>query len=396
MIGRRYAVWLLLLLAGALIGVERPPGLGDVTEVRHWSYPDYTRVVVELDRPVVLKGEVQRLPANRAAERPERLYLDIEGIWVGRRYLEGVDVGDGLLQDVRIGQNTRTTIRVVLDLDNYERHRMLTLTHPDRLVLDVYGPREKGETLRWRVPEQESAAPRLPTGMRSVRTVVVDAGHGGQDPGAIGVGGLREKDVTLKLAKALGRRLEERGFRVVHTREDDRKLGLEERTAIAEAERGDLFVSLHTNSAPRRSVKGVETYYLDADHDRHSLTVAARENGIDRGEVNPLQRMMAKLRVSEVSLHSQRLAELIQREIVNGMPRRYRPVQDLGTKKGPFYVLFLSSMPAALVETGFITNRAEAKRLRDEGYLNAMAEQIAAALSRYRTDGATVASGAAR
>jgi N-acetylmuramoyl-L-alanine amidase len=395
-IGRRYGVWLLLLLAGALLGAERPPGLGDVTDVRHWSYPDYTRVVVELDRPVVLKSEVQRLPANRAAERPERLYLDIEGIWVGRRYLEGVDVGDGLLQDVRIGQNTRTTIRVVLDLDNYERHRMLTLTHPDRLVLDVYGPRENGETLRWRAPDRESAMPRLPTGMRSVRTVVVDAGHGGQDPGAIGVGGLREKDVTLKLAKALGVLLEERGFRVVQTREDDRKLGLEERTAIAEAERGDLFVSLHTNSAPRRSVKGVETYYLDADHDRHSLTVAARENGIDRREVNPLQRMMAKLRVSEVSLHSQHLAELIQHEIVNGMPRRYRPVQDLGTKKGPFYVLYLSSMPAALVETGFITNRAEAKRLRDEGYVNAVAKQIAAALSRYRAAGATVASGGAR
>jgi N-acetylmuramoyl-L-alanine amidase len=395
-IARRRGFWLLLLLGCALLGAERPPGLGDVADVRHWSYPDYTRVVVELDRPVVLKSEVQRLPADRAANRPERLYLDLEGIWVGRRYLEGVDVGDGLLEDVRIGQNTRTTIRVVLDLDNYERHRMITLTHPHRLVLDVYGPRENGEKLRWRTPERESAEPRLPSGMRSVQTVVVDAGHGGQDPGAIGIGGLREKDVTLKLAVALGRRLEDRGFRVVQTRADDRKLGLEERTAIAEAARGDLFVSLHTNSAPRRSVKGVETYYLDADHDRHSLTVAARENGIDRREVNPLQRMMAKLRVSEVSLHSRRLAQLVQHEIVHGMPRRYRPVGDLGTKKGPFYVLFLSSMPAALVETGFITNRTEAKRLRDQGYLNAMADQIAEALVRYRAGGPTVASGSAR
>jgi len=395
-IGPRCRVVAVLVLGFLLLGVERPPGLGDVADLRHWSYPDYTRVVVELDRPVVLKTEVQRLPANPAAERPERLYLDIEGIWVGRRYLDGVEVEDGLLKDVRIGQNTRTTIRVVLDLDTYERHRMLTLTHPDRLVLDVYGPRKDGETLRWPTREGAPVDPRLPAGMRTIQTVVIDAGHGGRDPGAIGVGGLREKNVTLKLAKALEPRLEERGFRVVQTRTDDRKLGLEERTAIAEAARGDLFVSLHVNSAPRRSVQGVETYYLDENHDRHSLTVAARENGIDRKDVNPLQRTMAKLRVSEVLPHSRRLAESVQNQIIRGMPRRYRPVQDLGTKKGPFYVLFLSSMPAALVETGFLTNRTEAKRLRDDAYLDAMAEQIAEGLARYRSDGAKVAAGAAQ
>jgi N-acetylmuramoyl-L-alanine amidase len=105
---------------------------------------------------------------------------------------------------------------------------------------------------------------------------------------------------------------------------------------------------------------------------------------------------MAKLRVSEVLPHSRRLAESVQSQIIRGMPRRFRPVQDLGTKKGPFYVLFLSSMPAALVETGFLTNRTEAKRLRDDAYLDAMAEQIAEGLARYRSDGATVASGGAR
>jgi N-acetylmuramoyl-L-alanine amidase len=297
------------------------------------------------------------------------------------------------LQGVRIGQNTLTAIRVVLDLESYERHRVLTLTHPDRLVLDVYGPREGGESLRWGPPADDSTPPRLPTGMRSIRTVVIDAGHGGRDPGAIGVGGIREKDVTLKLSKALGKRLEAVGFRVVQTRSDDRKLGLEERTAIAEAANGDVFLSLHANSAPRRSVRGVETYYLDANHDRHSLTVAARENGIDRGEVNPLQRMLARLRVSEVSPFSRRLAESVQSQIVRGMPRKYSPVHDLGVKKGPFYVLFLSSMPAALIETGFISNRTEAKRLRDGAYLNAMADQITSGLERYREGGPTVASG---
>jgi N-acetylmuramoyl-L-alanine amidase len=383
-----------LVACGVLaLGIDRPPGLGDVVEVRHWSYPDYTRVVLELSRPVDLKADVHHLPADPAANRPPRLYLDLEGLWVGRRYLEGMEVGDGLLQGIRIGQNTRTAIRLVLDLEHYDRHRILTLSHPDRLVIDVYARRDGVESLHWPAPHGQPSEPRLPTGLRAIRTVVLDAGHGGVDPGAIGVGGVREKDVTLKLARALAPMLESRGFRVVLTRKDDRKLGLEERTAIAEAARGDLFLSIHANAAPRRSVRGVETYYLDQNHERHSLTVAARENGIEPSQVNPLQRTLAQLRVSEVSLHSQRLAETVQEQIVHGMPSRFRPVQDLGAKKGPFYVLFLSSMPAVLVETGFLTNRAEAKLLRNDSYLTSLAEQIAKGLDRYRSIDSAVAQG---
>jgi N-acetylmuramoyl-L-alanine amidase len=379
----------LLGLLPAMLGVERPSGLGDVTDVRHWSYPDYTRVVIELDRPVAIKTSPRRLPADSRAERPERLYLDLEGIWVGRRFEKGLEVDDGLLEGVRIGQNTRRAIRVVIDLERYDRHRVITLSHPDRLVIDVYGAREGGESTRWPVDGRPDA-PRLPAGMRAIQTVVLDPGHGGRDPGAIGVGGVREKDVTLRLARSLAPRLEALGFEVVLTRDDDRKIGLEERTAIAEAASGDLFVSLHANAARRRSVHGVETYYLDENHERHSLTVAARENGVAPSAVNELQRTLAKLRVSEVSPQSKRLAERIQRQIVGGMPSSW-PIEDLGAKRGPFYVLFLSSMPAVLVETGFLTNTKEARRLRNRSYLDAMADQIALALDGYRDGDSTLA-----
>jgi N-acetylmuramoyl-L-alanine amidase len=113
-----------------------------------------------------------------------------------------------------------------------------------------------------------------------LQTVVLDPGHGGNDPGAIGVGWLREKDVTLRLARSLKPKLEARGFSVVMTRNGDRTLSLEERTAIAENARGDVFVSLHANAAPRRGLHGIETYYPDENHERHSETVVARENGI--------------------------------------------------------------------------------------------------------------------
>jgi N-acetylmuramoyl-L-alanine amidase len=377
-----------------LLGVQRPKGLGDVVEVRHWSYPDYTRVVVEFSGPVT--SSVRHLGADPKTGRPERLYLDVEGVWVGRRYKEGVPVADGLLQAVRLGQNTLTRTRVVIDVEHYERHRLLTLTHPDRLVVDVYGPRDHGEDLRWPPRRAPGAGPpaRPPIAMRAVRTVVIDAGHGGRDPGAIGIGGLREKDVTLRLARALGSKLRADGFRVVYTRDDDRTITLEERTAIAEAARGDLFISLHGNSARRRSVHGVETYYLDEDHERHSLTVAARENGIDRNQVNDLQKALARFRVSETSVQSHQLATLVQEQVVGGIDGRFGTVQDLGVKKGPFYVLFLSNMPAILVEVGFLTNREDARRLRNGAFLEGVATEIAVGLGRYRDALPAVALGA--
>jgi len=250
--GRRGgAVLLLVGLAFGLLGVERPKGLGDVREVRTWSYPDYTRVVVELTRSVDLTDDaVVRLGADERAKRPERLYVDVPGIWVGRRYVDGVPVGDGLLQGVRIGQNTLHASRIVIDLERYGDHRMFTLRSPDRVVIDVYGARSGAREESETAPTT-SRSRRLSMASRPIHTVVVDPGHGGKDPGAIGVGGLREKDVNLRLAKLLARRLEARSFRVVMTRDDDRYVDLEERTVIAESAEGDLFVLLLEDLAAR-------------------------------------------------------------------------------------------------------------------------------------------------
>ena len=147
---------LLVALAALLLGVDRPPDLLDVKDLRHWSYPDYTRIVIELSGEAVVKGTPQMLPP--AEGRPERLYLDLEGVWVGTRYVEGVPVGDGLLRGVRIGQNTERAARVVLDLQNYARHRVLMLTHPDRLVIDVYGARADAPA-RGSIPVTAEAIP---------------------------------------------------------------------------------------------------------------------------------------------------------------------------------------------------------------------------------------------
>lgn len=352
---------------------ERPSGLGDVVDVRHWSYGDYTRVVVELTRPTDTEGK--KLAAATTDDRPERLYFDLPNIWVGRSYSEAIAVRDGLLQGVRLGQNDLRTTRVVLDLANYDRHRLMVLHSPHRIVIDVFGRQQGSED-----------APPLPMELRPVRTVVIDPGHGGKDPGAIGVGGLQEKGVTLALSKALRTALTKRGFNAVLTREDDRYLSLLERTALAEGAGGDVFLSVHANAAKRRAAEGVEIYTLDQGSERQTVRLAARENGVSPTEVDPLQHLLAQLRLSEVSERSTFLAKLVHEELVRDMSSRWPSVADARIRKGPFYVLYLSDMPSMLLEADFLTHRRGAKRLRDPKYLQAIADEVADAVARYRSE----------
>jgi N-acetylmuramoyl-L-alanine amidase len=389
---RRDAIWAagaLTLFVPLLLAAERPKGLGDVVEVRHWSHPDYTRVVVELERSVGYP-EVVRLAADPGAVRPNRLYVDLEGVWVGRRYREGIPVRDGLLRGLRLGQNTLQKSRLVIDLEGYDRHRLLVLQSPHRLVVDVYGSRKAPETLSWPRPEgvRDPSVKRLPVNLRPVRTVVIDPGHGGRDPGATGLGGLREKDVNLQLSLILADKLRAADFEVVLTREDDRSLDLEQRTVIAESKHADLFISIHANASRRKKTQGIETYYLDENHGGHALDVASRENGVPRSEIDTLDRAMAKFRVQELSNESRRLASAVHSELVTGLAKKYRGIEDLGVKQGPFYVLFLSSIPSILVESGFLTNPHDAKLLRKGDYLENAAHYIASGVLRYR-DGVT-------
>ncbi len=375
--GTRFARLLgLICLLPVLVGVERPPGLGDVREVRTWSYPDFTRVVVELTEEIELpKNGLVRLKANLGAGRPERLYLDVPGIWVGRRFESGIEVGDGLLDGVRLGQNTLRNTRLVIDLERYDHHRLFVLPSPARIVVDVYGERRR---------TRADSTGRLPAELRKVHTVVVDPGHGGRDPGATGIGGLREKDVNLAISKKLAQRLEEHGFEVVLTRRDDRALTLEERTAIAESADGDVFISIHANASRHAQTRGFEIYTLDANHERHSLEVAARENRVPAASLDPLQRALARLQAGELASQSERLASLVHENVIRGARQRDRTLTDLGIKKGPFYVLFMSSMSSVLVEAGFVTNQRDAKLLRSPQFQSLLAKQIADGVDRYR------------
>jgi len=165
---------------------------------------------------------------------------------------------------------------------------------------------------------------------------------------------------------------------------------LEERTAIAAAWDGDVFISIHANAAERSSLRGIETYYLDKSNERHTLRVAARESGVTSpAALDPLQRAVAGMRISEVSQHSAALASAVHEPVIAEMRKIYRPadaVRDLGVKRGPFHVLFLASAPAILVEMGFLTNREESRRLRSGFYRRVFAERMARGIARYRSE----------
>jgi N-acetylmuramoyl-L-alanine amidase len=211
--------------------------------------------------------------------------------------------------------------------------------------------------------------------------VVIDAGHGGEDKGAVAASGLREKDLVLDIARRLARRLDRPGLRVVLTRESDVFVPLEERTAIANDARGDLFVSIHANASPEPEARGIETYFLAATaSDDAASRVAARENDAFSDAPSraaqaddPLLALLGDLMHSEYVEESNAFAKLAQDAL-----GKIDPAHSRGVRQAPFVVLLSVQMPSLLVETGFLSNREDAEQLAK----SRRREQIVEALER--------------
>jgi N-acetylmuramoyl-L-alanine amidase len=217
--------------------------------------------------------------------------------------------------------------------------------------------------------------------------VVIDAGHGGKDPGAIGPTGLKEKDVVLTIAKKVALRLKkDLGYQVILTRKEDRFLPLMQRTAIANAEKADLFLSIHANAAPSRGVSGVETYFLNFALDKEAMNVAARENATSTKRIGDLKHILNDIMKNTKVDESSRLAGCVQRELVKKLRKQYDKVKSKGVKQAPFFVLIGARMPSVLVEVSFISNRQEEKRLKSDRYLSSVADGIVNGIKSYASD----------
>ena len=362
-----------------------------VTGLRFISSKTTTRILLELSQQA--KYEIRRLSGDPAKGLPPRLYIDISGARLALASREPVPVDDDLVRQVRLGQYSGDVVRVVLDLQAQSAHKTFFLTEPYRLVIELSGQKtQERAAASDPAPKTEPAArkttatkkPDAAPAVSGVRKIVLDPGHGGTDPGAIGAGGLAEKDVVLSIAKKLAVKLKnELGIEVVLTRRDDRFVPLEDRTALANSEDADLFISLHMNASPNAEARGVETYYLDNTTDEAAIRLAARENATARKNISDLQFILSDMTQSMKLEDSITLAHRMQGALVGGMGKVMNDVKDLGVKKALFYVLVGARMPSVLVEMFFITNRVEGRALGLASYQDAMVEALFEGIQKY-------------
>jgi len=367
-----------------------------VKDIRHWSTPNYTRVVIDLESSV--KYNHHLLKPDPDIKKPRRLYLDLDNARVTNQIDKPVVIKDGLLQLARAGQYKKDTVRVVLDMESIGGYNVFRLHDPFRIVVDVRR-HEKGSarertktagkkrTARKGVKKSDSPDDKISLARQlglNVKRIVIDPGHGGKDPGCQSKGGSKEKDIVLRLAKTLARNLrEELGCEVFLTRTTDVFLSLEQRTAIANIKKADLFISLHVNAHRSRKVSGLETYFLNMATDERSVMVAARENATSEKNISDLQTILNDLMLNTKINESSRLAHEVQKGMVTQVDKNYKRPRDLGIKQAPFYVLIGAEMPAILVETGFFTNPAEEKRLLDNKYRDTLAAGICKGIKSY-------------
>lgn len=412
---------------------QSPAGNGPatLTDVRTFSSDDYTRVVLDLDKPAAF--EHHPLPPDPEHKKSHRMYLDLKGARLSPQASRSQDSPASFLQSVRAGQYSPDTARVVLDFQELKQYHVFALDNPFRIVIDVYAsaggaapepslektpppasgkaPDKSPDKAPDKTPARKSAAktpePEPTPGARNkkvagdvlaqlgmtIETVLIDPGHGGRDPGAMArveAGGrgveVMEKDVALHMAKVLGGLLQSKGYKVLYTREDDRKVSLEDRSVMGNLKKADLFISLHCNANAEEDVKGLETYFLGKARKDKELRLAAYENNVDPVKISDTQKIVLDLVHSFKIEESRVLAGHVQGRTVRSLRAKWSGVNDHGSRPAPFFVLIGAKMPAILVEIGYLSNPPEAKRLLDDGYLGSLARGILDGIEAYKRE----------
>jgi len=380
------------------------PRAGDkalLLEIRPKNTGAATRVVLDLDQGVRYRYQLLEPASGRGGHN--RLYVDLLQTRFGAAVQEDTHLTGGILKTVRAGQRDADTVRVVFDFTELKDYKVQALDNPFRLVIDATsGPALKElpkeptkDTVREPAKAEPEPAFAQPTGSRrrhvadlveqlglSVRTIMIDAGHGGKDPGAQGCG-LVEKDVNLRMALILGQVFKERGFNVVYTRTTDVFLALEERTALSNAKKADLFLSVHCNAHTDPGMSGLETYSLNLARTPDAVRVAARENSVSDKNISDLQMILTDLMLTSKIKESLDLARGVHKTGLASIRRKWT-VADHGNREAPFYVLMGAKMPSALIEIGYITNKTEAARLSGDAYLKILARGIADGVQGYK------------
>ena len=420
-----------------------PPGGGAaVRAITHTPLPQGDRITIELTREVSYSADRLDGPdrifvdLTHTAAAPALIEQTL------------ARVSGRLVKSTRVGVHPDGTSRVVLDVTGKPRYSSFPLYNPFRLVIDVEsetlprvgvsstpptsiamdsppatapgreearrpptptaGPTVAPTTVAAaatssrpaaappsRPPLPDPPAPAAPAvtsrgdyslarqlGLRIAR-VVIDPGHGGHDPGAQ-ANGLTEADLVLDVALRLEALLREEGVDVVLTRRTATFVPLEERTAIANREGADMFVSIHANASPRTATSGIETYFLNFATNQQAETLAARENATSAKTMGTLPSLLKAIALNNKLAESRELAAMVQSALVRALSANRRSVKSLGVKQAPFVVLIGAQMPSILAEIGFLTNRAEATALKLPAGREAVAQGLFDAILKYQ------------
>ncbi len=381
-----------------------------VRDVRFKTFPDHTRVVLDLQRST----SFTQIRLNN----PDRIIIELQNALLGKTAKDRL-TDTKLPGEITISQPHPRSVAIALDMGAISDYKLLPLSQPDRLVVDIFNhgsaqptaPPQKPAVSEPPVSPPTPAAsspvappvsapspppvapplvqarvsaprgivpvPRLDTARSDVKIIVIDPGHGGKDPGAIGRSGMAEKDITLYVALRL-RDLIIRHLKksVLMTRDRDVFIELEDRAKFANNMGADLFVSIHVNSHPQRSTKGVEIYHFGEATDRRALEVAARENGTPIKDTGiGWEYLVAELLTTKKVQESLELAWTTKKAMLTRLDDYY-DVEDHGVKTAPFYVLRFTTMPSILAEIAFITNPTEERLMQSDAFLNRMADAI--------------------
>ena len=365
-----------------------------IRNIRAHQHKKYTRLVLDLNQAVH--------PAPSDSRTDTKFQLKLPNTRILKKALSK-STNKKFPINVTISRTPKGTLVLSIPTKPWKRYKWYVLDKPTRMVLDLYpAPSQKTTIVKAPVPSKATSptppvvtktppppvivAPPAASVTKKDMIIVLDPGHGGKDPGALGRKGTREKDIVLKISGHLRDLLAKKTkAKVFMTRESDVFIELKDRATFANQHKADLFVSIHINSHPKKSIKGLELYHFGEASDPRALEVAARENGTPLEDNGPAWQFILADKLHDKKIeNSQELAWTTKKALVNYLQPFYK-IKDHGVKTAPFFVLRMTTMPAILAEIAFISNPSEEKLLKSTTYQKRMARGIFEGIKVYIT-----------
>jgi len=365
-----------------------------IQNVRFHKYSDHTRLVIDLKGHIHIK--------KQSTTKLEQVVFELANTRLSTQAFKKTQK-NGFPSAVQLARQWNKPVTITVDLTALNKYKVLTLKNPNRVVIDLFPssapqpPQTKPAPPQ--VVKKPAPKPKRLTPVKVVPTpkprnpllIVIDPGHGGKDPGAMGRKGTREKDIVLKVSRQLQDMITKQlNAKVLMTREKDVFIELEDRAKFANSKKADLFVSIHVNSHPKQSVKGLEIYHFGKASDPRALEVSARENGTPLKDNGPAWQFILADVLADKKIDESRDLAWIARKALVGQLRKHYKIKDHGVKTAPFFVLRMTTMPSILAEIAFVSNPTEEKLLTGKTYQKRVAEGIFQGIKAYITPLQTV------